>query len=97
MGLSAFDWMLVTGMLWIFALTLAARTWVKLNEHKLVGIGRLRYQDDNPGYVDLQDAGSGYAGSAPAAGDAAAFEGERDAASDDPRTVIVQAAKSGSR
>jgi hypothetical protein len=35
LGLEPFDWVMAGGVLLLFALTLAARTWVKVNEPRL--------------------------------------------------------------
>jgi len=40
LGFSSLDFLLMTGVFWIFALVLAARTWVKLNEPKLYQLRR---------------------------------------------------------
>ena len=40
LGLSSVDFLLMTGVFWILALSLAARTWVKLNEPKLLEVRR---------------------------------------------------------
>ena len=40
LGLSSVDFLLMTGVFWLLALILAARTWVKLNEPKLLELRR---------------------------------------------------------
>lgn len=40
LGFSSVDFLLMTGVFWLFALVLAARAWVKLNEPKLLQLRR---------------------------------------------------------
>ena len=40
LGFSSLDFLLMTGVFWVFALVLTARTWVKLNEPKLFQLRR---------------------------------------------------------
>ena len=40
LGFSSLDFLLMTGVFWGFALVLSARTWVKLNEPKLLELRR---------------------------------------------------------
>ena len=40
LGLTSVDFLLMTGVFWILALILAARTWVKLNEPNLLELRR---------------------------------------------------------
>ncbi len=44
LGFSAVDFVLMTGICWGFALTLAARSWVRLNEPKLLAVKREQIQ-----------------------------------------------------
>ena len=46
LGFSSVDFLLMTGVFWILALVLAARTWVKLNEPKLVELRRKQIVDE---------------------------------------------------
>jgi hypothetical protein len=43
LGFSSVDFLLMTGVVWLFALVLAARTWVKLNEPKLLELRRAEF------------------------------------------------------
>ena len=44
LGFSAVDFVLMAGICWGFALTLAARSWVRLNEPKLLAVKREQIQ-----------------------------------------------------
>lgn len=44
LGFSSIDFLLMTGICWGFALTLAARSWVRLNEPRLLALKREQMQ-----------------------------------------------------
>ncbi|MDJ0849293.1 MAG: hypothetical protein QNK04_13035 [Myxococcota bacterium] len=44
LGFSSMDFVIFTGICWAFALTLAARSWVRLNEPKLLAVKREQLQ-----------------------------------------------------
>lgn len=46
LGFSSLDFLLMTGVCWVFALVLTARTWVQLNEPKLVRRRRALLQEE---------------------------------------------------
>jgi hypothetical protein len=48
-GLYPFDFLLAAGVCLLFAMTLAARTWVKLNEPRLIAMRRRRKLDYEEG------------------------------------------------
>ena len=54
LGLSPGDFLVTAGVCLLFALTLAARAWVKLNEPKMLTHGR-RADPDDPAGLDVRD------------------------------------------
>lgn len=46
LGFSSTDFVLMTGICWGFALILAARTWVRLNEPKLIELRRQQRKEE---------------------------------------------------
>jgi hypothetical protein len=44
LGFSSLDFVIMTGVAWAFALVLAARSWVRLNEPKLLALKREQMQ-----------------------------------------------------
>lgn len=59
-GLTSMDFAVMAAVCFGFALTLAARTWVKLNEPALLALRRRRLQDRGaPAGAGARDGGSG--------------------------------------
>ncbi len=52
-GLTPFDFLVIAGVCLLFALTLAARAWVKLNEPRMLTHGRRRDAED-PAGLDMR-------------------------------------------
>jgi hypothetical protein len=65
LGFTAVDFVLLAGVCWGFALTLAARTWVKLNEPKVLALrreqmqaeGRRQAQEFDQNHLMVENAG----------------------------------------
>src|SRR5512145_1283376 len=59
LGFSSSDFALITGVCFAFALTLVARTWLKLNEPRLLALqSRLREEDAHPRVREMAMANS---------------------------------------
>jgi hypothetical protein len=56
LGFSSLDFVLFAGICWVFALTLSARTWVKLNEPRLLVLRREQMQAEARRTADDMEA-----------------------------------------
>jgi hypothetical protein len=57
LGFSSVDFVLMAGICWVFALTLAARSWVKLHEGSLQRLRREHVQNEARRQAELVQAG----------------------------------------
>jgi hypothetical protein len=75
-GLTAFDFVVIAVVCFVFALTLAARSWVKLNESRMI----IARRDSATAQARLRVAGMDGGASEPVAGDPAESDHEVTAA-----------------